>query len=263
MRLFGELVKLSFRRQLTYRAATLAGLATNFFFGLLRVAVLLSLFGNRQQVAEMSPQDAITFTALTQASMAFLSLFGWYDLMNSVNTGEVAGDLLRPVSYYGLWLAQDWGRAAATFLLRGLTIMFAYALFFDLTFPTSLGQWLAVALVMMLALQVSFAWRFLVNLASFWTPNAQGVGRLAFGLAWTMSGFFMPLRFFPDWFVRLCHLTPFPSVVNVVVEVYLGLVRGRDLLNAIGGQIAWLIILFILGQLVLRAGVRRLVVQGG
>ena len=35
MRLFWELIRLSFRLQLTYRAANLAGLATNFFFGLL------------------------------------------------------------------------------------------------------------------------------------------------------------------------------------------------------------------------------------
>ena len=32
------------QRQLTYRAATLAGLATNFFFGLLRAAVLVALY---------------------------------------------------------------------------------------------------------------------------------------------------------------------------------------------------------------------------
>jgi hypothetical protein len=36
MRLFWEISKLAFQRQLTYRAATLAGLATNFFFGMLR-----------------------------------------------------------------------------------------------------------------------------------------------------------------------------------------------------------------------------------
>ncbi len=40
MRLFWELSKLTFQRQLTYRAATLAGLATNFFF--LHVARLSS-----------------------------------------------------------------------------------------------------------------------------------------------------------------------------------------------------------------------------
>jgi ABC-2 type transport system permease protein len=42
MRLFIELAKRSFQRQLSYRAATFAGLATNFFFGMLRVAVMVA-----------------------------------------------------------------------------------------------------------------------------------------------------------------------------------------------------------------------------
>lgn len=263
MRLFWKLIKLSFQRQITYRAATVAGLITNFFFGLLRVAVLLALYDNRTEVAGMSPDDAVTFTALTQAIIAYLSIFGWYDLMNSVYTGDVAGDLLKPTPYFLYWLGRDLGRAAATLLLRGLTIMLVYALFFPITMPTSFGQWIAVGFVLLLALLVSFAWRFWVNLAAFWTPNAVGIGRLAFGLGWTLSGFFMPLRFFPDWFVRLCHLTPFPSMVNTVVETYLGLLRGRELIQAISWQLFWSAILILLAQLTLRAGISRLVIQGG
>ena len=122
---------------------------------------------------------------------------------------------------------------------------------------------MAFALSLILGLLVSFAWRFLVNLAAFWTPNAVGVGRFAFGITWVMSGFFMPLRFFPDWFVTLCHLTPFPAMVNTIIEVYLGVLTGPALLRALLGQALWVVILVVAGQLVLRAGVRRLVIQGG
>jgi ABC-2 type transport system permease protein len=110
---------------------------------------------------------------------------------------------------------------------------------------------------------ISFAWRFLVNLAAFWTPNALGIGRLAFILSWFLSGFFMPLRFFPEWFVKLCYLTPFPYTINVVVEVYLGLVNGSALVSIILAQVAWILLLVIGGMLTLRAGVRRLEILGG
>ena len=39
------LTRLAIQRQIIYRAATLAGLATNLFFGLLRAAVMVALFG--------------------------------------------------------------------------------------------------------------------------------------------------------------------------------------------------------------------------
>lgn len=263
MRLFWELVKLSFRLQLTYRTANLAGLATNFFFGLLRAAVLIALYGTRQQVEGLSIRAAITFTGLSQATIACLSFFGWWDVIRSVHSGDVAADLLKPMRYYFYWLARDLGRALASFLVRGVTIMLAYAVLFDITAPRSAGQWALVAGALLLSLLVSFTWRFLVNLAAFWTPNSIGIGRFAFTFAWFLSGFLMPLRFFPQWFIRLTKLTPFPSMVNTVIEVYLGTLTGPAAAQALLAQVLWIVLLFIAGQLVLRAGVHHLVIQGG
>ncbi|MBN1485043.1 MAG: ABC-2 family transporter protein [Chloroflexia bacterium] len=263
MRLFWALVKLSFQRQLAYRAANLAGLATNLFFGLLRAAVMAALYGSRPEVLGISLTAAITYTGLSQGLIAFLSLFSWYEVMDTIHSGQIGSDLLKPMGYFNFWLARDLGRAGANLLLRGLTLIALYALIFDLAWPRGRLQWLSLALTMLLALLVSFAWRFLVNLAAFWTPNALGLGRFFFILSWILSGFLMPLRFFPDWFVRICYLTPFPHTVNTVVEVYLGLLQGTELLRALLWQGLWLLGLLLLGQVVLRAGVRRLVIQGG
>jgi ABC-2 type transport system permease protein len=263
MRLFWELSNRSFQRYLTYRAATLAGLVTNLFFGLLRVALFLALYGDQQEVAGLSVAGVITYTGLTQAMIAYLSLFSWYDLMDSVHSGEITADLLKPMNLFTFWLAQDFGRAAVNLIFRGLAFMLIYAIFFDLTYPTSGGQWLALALAVLLSWLVSFAWRFLINLAAFWTPNARGVGRFAFVLSWFFSGFLMPLRFFPEWVVRLSALTPFPQMVNTVVEIYLGVLPGPELLQALASQALWAITLIAAGQLLLRAGVRRLVILGG
>jgi ABC-2 type transport system permease protein len=263
LRLFWELAKRSFQRQLTYRAAALAGLTTNFFFGVLRVAVMVALYGARTEVAGIDLPAAITYTGLAQAIIAYLSIFGWYDLMRSVSSGEVAADLLKPLGYFRYWLAVDLGRALVAFLLRGVSIMIVYAIFFEITVPQGFIQWGALTLALLLGWLLSFAWRFLVNLAAFWTPNALGIGRFAFGLAWVLSGFFMPLRFFPPWAQTLCQLTPFPSMVNTTIEIYLGLLTGWGLLWALLMQGFWIVLLVWLCQRVLRAGVRRLVIQGG
>lgn len=263
MRLFWEVTALSFQRQMTYRAANLAGLVTNIFFGLLRAMVLIALFEGYDQVEGMTVTDAVTYTGLTQAIIAYLSVFGWYDLMGSVYSGEVGADLLKPLNYYRLWLARDVGRAVASLLVRGVTIILFYALIFEITVPQSPGQWLALSVALALGLLVSFGWRFMVNVTAFWTPDARGVGRFAFGLSWAMSGFIMPLRLFPDWFRTLCELTPFPSMVNTIIEVYLGLLTGPDLVWALSVQALWALALAGLGHLLLQQGVRRLVIQGG
>ena len=263
MALFFNLARLAFQRQLTYRTANLAGLATNLFFGLLRAAVLIALYGARSEVSGITLQGAITYTGLTQAIIAFLSFFGWYDLMNTVYRGDIAADLLKPFDYFAYWLAQDLGRALVTLLTRGITLMAFFALFYRISVPSRPEQWLALVFSLLLALLVSFAWRFLINLAAFWTPNALGIGRFAFGLSLFLSGFIMPLAFFPAWFVTLTSFTPFPSMINIVVEVYLGVVKGPDLALALLTQLGWFLALAAVGQLVLRRGVRTLVIQGG
>jgi ABC-2 type transport system permease protein len=263
MRLFWELSKLAFRRQITYRAATLAGLATNFFFGLLRAAVLVALYHSRQEVSGISVEEAVTYTGLSQASIAFLSLFGWYDILRSIHTGAVGADLLKPVSFYRFWLAQDSGRAIAQVFLRSIPILVFYALIFGITTPQTFEHWLGLAISLLLAWSLSFAWRFLLNLPAFWSPNALGIARMGFMFSWFFSGFLMPLRFFPDWFTQICNLTPFPHMVNTIIEIYLGLLSGGELLRALLAQFVWLLLLVFIGRLVLQAGVRKLVIQGG
>ena len=263
MRIFWETTKLSYRRYLTYRTATIAGIVTNFFFGILRASILVALYGTRSEVDGITLQGAITYAALTQAVIGYLSLFSWFDLMVTVYSGEIATDLLKPMSFFRFWMAKDLGRAAVNFFFRGVTVMLGYVLIFDMYWPETFTQWLFIALTMFLSWLISFAWRFLINLTAFWTPNARGILRFFFVLSWFFSGFLMPLRFFPDWVIKLSYLTPFPHTINTIIEVYLGVLKGPALFQAVVMQILWIIGLVLAGQVVLRAGVKRLVIQGG
>ena len=261
--LFWQITRTSYQRHLTYRAATIAGLVTNFFFGILRASVLVALYGPRTSVEGITVQGAITYAALTQAVIGYLSLFSWFELMDTVYTGEIATDLLKPMNYISYWLAKDLGRAVVQFVFRGLVVIAGYALIFDLIWPHGWQQWTALAISLVLSWMISFAFRFLVNLVAFWTPNARGALRFTFIFSWFFSGFLMPLRFFPDWVIKLSYLTPFPHALNTVVEIFLGVVQGPELLQTLLFQLLWIIGMLFAAQLILRAGVRRLVILGG
>lgn len=263
MRLFWEIGRRSFQRQITYRTAALAGLATNFFFGLLRAYVLIALYAARTSVEGLPLAGAITYTGLTQAMIMFFGLFGSPEMMITVETGEIGADLLRPVSFYRLWMAREAGKSLAHLLLRGLPILAFYVVYFGITTPQSAGQWLAFGTALLLGWGLGFAWNFLVNLSAFWTQNGRGILRLSITLVLLLSGFLMPLRFFPDWFQRLCYLTPFPHMVTTVSEIYLGVLPPEGVARALWLQALWIALLFLAGQLALRAGVRKLVIQGG
>ena len=239
------------------------GVATNFFFGVLRASVLLALYGARRDVEGFSAQAAVAYTGVTQAVIGCLGIFGWYDVMNAIHTGEIAVDLLKPIDYFTVWAARDLGRAAANIVVRFAPIMLAYSVLFQSPLPGRAEQWLALAVVVPLAWFICFSWIFLVNLLAFWSPDAKGIGRFGFAVIWIFSGGYMPLRFFPPAFVHFCSLTPFPSMADTIVEAYLGVIHGPALLAAIGIQIVWSVILVGAIRLVLGAGFRRLAIAGG
>ncbi|MEM7531624.1 MAG: ABC-2 family transporter protein [Chloroflexota bacterium] len=263
MRLFWELIKLSFQRQLTYRAANIAGLLTNAFFGILRSSVMIALFGARGEVVGMTLQQAITYTGITQALIGYLTIFRWLDLMHSVYSGEVGADMLKPMGLFQLWLGRDVGRATAQLLMRGLPIMLIYALLYDVNYPATITQWIGLLASLPLGLLISFSWRFLLNGAAFWTPNALGIVRMGTAVLWILSGFLMPLRFFPDWVQTFCYWTPFPSMMYMSMEIYVGLLDGWAMVEAIAIQALWAMGMILGCQLLLRAGMKRLVILGG
>ncbi len=263
MRLFLRIVRLSFQQQLTYRTAVLAGLATNFFFGLLRAAVIVALYSGKSEVNGLSLPAAITYVAISQGLIAFLFTFGSWDMMATVYSGSIGSDLLKPLHLFALWMARDLGRSLVNLVGRGVVLVLIFSWVYPVFVPNRLEQWLALVLAMLLGWLVSFSWRFLVNLAAFWTPDARGVGRIAFTVSQFLSGFLMPLRLYPDWFSDICKLTPFPALFNTAVETYLGLLSGPDLWSALANQLFWFLALAAIAQLGLAAGIRRLVIQGG
>ena len=261
--MYWALARLSFQRQLAYRTANVAGLVTNLFFGALRAYVLIALFGAREAVAGYDVRAAVTYTGITQAMLSFLAAFGWWEIIRSVRTGQVATDLSRPVDFFWYHAAQDFGRALAQLILRGVPLVALYALAYRIAVPPTPLHWLALPLSLALGLLISFAWRFLVNLTAFWTVDAMGIGRVASNLVLFLSGFIMPLAFFPDWAQAGLRFLPFASMVNAPVEVYLGVVQGPALVLTLLLQALWAVVLVLLSRVVLAAGVRRLVVQGG
>ncbi len=260
MRLFWEITKRALARHLTYRVATITGLITNLFFGVLRASVLLALLGNSNSANGWNAQDIVTYVALTQALMMVVSIFGWSELMNTVYRGEIAAELLRPTSLYTFWLAQDVGRGLTALLTRGISIMLVCWLFFAIRVPNNFWQWLAVLLSLGLAMCLSFAFRFIVNLAAFWSPDAKGIARFAFIVLGFASGFLMPLRFFPDWLQQILALTPFPHMMNSTIEIYIGSNKTLELLAL---QLFWAIVLTLIAQLILARATKRLVILGG
>jgi ABC-2 type transport system permease protein len=77
------------------------------------------------------------------------------------------------------------------------------------------------------------------------------------------SGFIVPLAFFPHWLRVLAYATPFPAMVQMPIDVFVGKAHGGDVVTTLVVQAAWAAGLLVVCRGVFAAGVRKLVVQGG
>jgi ABC-2 type transport system permease protein len=263
LRLLWEVARRGFRRYATYRWATFAGVFTNTVFGFIRAYVYVAMFAAIGTVGGYDLSDALTYTFVSQSLLMPLYLWGWQEIAETVHTGQIATDLYRPLDFQLYWLAQDLGRAAYHMTIRGVAPFLIGSLFFSLRLPQNPLTWLAFLVSVALAVTVSFALRFMVNLTAFWLVDIRGVNGLAAG-AWTLlSGFAIPVAFFPEGLRELTRMLPFVAMLELPMDVFLERVRGADVLTTLAVQAAWAVVLLMAGRAMLAAGTRKLVVQGG
>ena len=263
LRLAFELARRGYRRYAAYPGATWAGVFTNTFFGFMIAYALLAVFEQRDSVGTYDARDAVTYTWLAQGMLMTVYVWGWFEVALRVRSGDVATDLQRPVDFQAYWLAQDLGRAAYHAVFRGVPPFILGALVFDVLVPGDPVTWLAFTASLVLAVVVSFAFRFLFNLAAFWLLDYRGAGILAMVASTFFSGQIVPLAFFPEWLETLAWALPFAAMVQAPIEVWLGHADGLELAGLLGLQALWAVLLLGLGRLVLAAGMRKLVIQGG
>lgn len=263
MRLYVEVARSSFRRYLAYRAATLAGLFTNSVFGVLLASVYVALYRDRAagaSVAGFTITELLTFVWISQALIAVVGLWGWWEIAQSIQSGDVVSDLMKPFNYYGYWVARDAGRAGAQLLMRGAPTLLIGALLYDIATPARAVDWLAFAASVVLAVGLSFALRFLLNISAFWLLDITGINSLSAAVINLFSGMLLPLAFFPGWLETTANLLPFRAMITSPIQAYLG--QGNPAL-ILTGQAAWLVVLVGVGLGMLRVATRRVVVQGG
>src|SRR5215470_18235501 len=123
---------------LQYRAAALAGMATQFWFGAIMILALSAFYARGRGSASITLAEAITYIWLGQA---FLGLLPWNidpEIALMMRTGNVAYEPLRPVDTYFYWFTRAMAWRAAATLLRAIPLLLVTSVVFDWL---GLGAW--------------------------------------------------------------------------------------------------------------------------
>ncbi|HEU5416739.1 MAG TPA: ABC-2 family transporter protein [Streptosporangiaceae bacterium] len=263
-RVYWRLLAAGFRRQSAYRLAALGGLVANLTFGLLKVAVLFATV--RAAGGELHGYDTAsmsTYVWLSQGMLGSVNLTGRTDLALRVKDGQVAVDFLRPVDLQAATVATEAGGALFALIPRGLPSVLLGAVTAGISLPASFVFYPLGAVSLVLGIVISAATARLIAVAGFWLVETRGLQILYMLASGFLGGLFVPIALFPPWLRAAAAATPFPSVMMYPIDVLSGTGGAGNAARLVLVQAGWLAGVAAAGQLLTRAGRRRLEVQGG
>lgn len=252
-----------FRLLLQYRAAAMAGLVTQLFFGAVIVGVMRAFYASAEGTQPMNIGEVVSYIWLGQAFLALVPWRGDPDIVALVRNGGVAYELLRPMNLYRLWFARAVAMRVAPALLRATPLLPIAWCFLGLESPASGSALLLWILAMVGAVALSAAMTVLLNFSLMWTVSGEGITQAMPIVTMFFSGMILPLPLFPEWAQGVLHWLPFRGLVDVPHRIYLGNLDGSEALLALMQQWLWVGGLGTVGYLLLNRGLKRLVVQGG
>lgn len=256
--------RIGFLNMLAYRARYYVGVLTYLFNVSVYYFLWRAVFRNAgQTVAGMTLSDMVTYVAVGWAIRSFYFNEIDRDLGTQVQEGRLAMNLIRPVDFQLVMIADAAGQSAFRAVLFTIPISFVLALIFPLkppASPTAAGLFLVSAV---LSFFLVAALNFLVGLVAIRSKSILGILRAKYLVFELLSGLLIPTTLFPEPLRTILLWSPFPHINFTPVILYLGKTTGLEAARLLALQAGWTIALLALGQWAWRRSQRRITIQGG
>jgi ABC-2 type transport system permease protein len=248
-----------FQQNFVYLASHGINTVASAVFGLIYISLWRSVvppsgFGDYSQVT------IAQYIAFNQVILWFVQ-FGirmHVRISQAVRTGNIAEELLRPVSYFWYRMSQEAGVITYNLLFRGIPVGLLLA-FVSFHIPRNPFVWLWSIVAVALAGYIGLVLYYLVGITSFWATEIRTAYWVVANLSLGLGGASMPLEVLPDAVEKVARLSPFACLCYYPARIYLGL-SGPDL---IWYSVFWSIALTLLAQFATGRARARLEVQGG
>lgn len=267
MKKYLSFFRLRFLMGLQYRAAALAGVATQFFWGGMNVLMYHAFYESDPSAFPMTLEATVTYIWLQQALLVLFA--AWMierEIFDSILSGDVVYELCRPVRLYDMWFS----RSAANRLSRAVLRCFPILLFasflpgtYGMSAPASGLHFLLFLITAALGFMVTVAFFMLVYMLTFFTVSPNGLRILIASVVEFFAGAIIPLPFFPDGLRAVIELLPFAAMQNVPLRVYSASMSTAEMTRAISLQVFWLAALVLLGRMLCALAIRKMTLQGG
>ncbi|MBP3041293.1 ABC transporter permease [Bacillaceae bacterium Marseille-Q3522] len=267
MNAYLSVLKLRLLNGMQYRAAALAGVATQFFWGFMYIMIYEAFYQQAFQTQPISLKELITYLWLQQAFLAFIML--WFrdnELFDLITSGNIAYELCRPCGIYGFWFAKLLAQRLSSALLRCFPILLVAFLLpepYRMTLPPNFPAFLLFLFAILLGLLLLVSISMFIYISVFITMSPVGSLLIFTVIGEFFAGSVLPVPLMPEWLQKIVYLLPFHLTADFPFRVYSGHIPQGEALLGIAVQLIWLGLLILLGRFAFKKALQKVIVQGG
>lgn len=259
--------RIRFTNGLQYRIAAYAGISTQFAWGAMNILMFRAFYRADALAFPMDFSQFASYIWLQQALLAMFALWFWErDIFDAITNGNIAYELVRPVDIYNMWFIRNAAVRLSRVVLRCLPILIVAAFLpepYNMSMPDNIFTLFLFFISMTLGFLVAVAYCMLFYAISFYVINSTGIRLLAAAIVEFLAGGIVPLPFFPKNVLTVLELLPFASMQHTPFWIYTGYINGKEAIEKILLQVFWYLLLFLLGRLLIKNTLKKVVVQGG
>ncbi len=255
--------RIGFLNMLAFRARYYVGVLTYLFNVSVYYFIWRAVFRGGQTVMGLTLDDMITYVAVGWAIRSFYFNEIDRDLGGQVQEGKLAMNLIRPVDFQMVMIADAAGQSAFRAVLFTVPISIVLALIFPLKPPASP----IAALLFLWSAAMSFflvaGLNFLVGLIAIRSKSILGILRAKYLVLELLSGLVIPTTLFPEPLRSILLASPFPHINFTPAALYLGKATGLQAARLLALQAGWTLVLLAIGHWAWKRSQRRITIQGG
>ena len=259
--------KLKFKIGLQYRAAALAGISTQIFFGIVYITVYIAFYESDATNLPMKLSELVSYLWLNQCF--FSLIYMWYkdkEIINLIKSGNIAYELCRPQNLYLMWASKLLGERLSKVLLRFLPVIIFAVLLpspFNLNLKTTMLRFILFIISLTFSSILVTVLILLYPIICLFTLDEKGIVNMFMVTSDILSGLVIPIPFFPSYLQKITNILPFRYVSDFPFRLYVGNITINESLISLIIQLIWIIILVILGNIFMKKALKKAVIQGG
>jgi ABC-2 type transport system permease protein len=254
-------LRIGFYHVFAYRTEVVIQLVSACIVAGLNGSLWTAAVRGQTSVAGVPSGEMISYVCMAWVSVTFFATRINEEIGRRFREGQIAADLLRPISLQLHCYARDLGRAYATLLLQTIPLFLLCLTVFPVQLPTRASTWLLWLVSLTLAHLTNYALSFMIGVAALPLHNISGLTHLKATLVSVFSGALIPLELFPKALQPYIFALPFHSFVHTPASIFLE--RDVSVAGLLGEQVAWAATMWILAMVAWRAAANTLTVQGG